>query len=183
MGRYAALLRGINVGGKNMLPMKLLAELFSLAGCTEVVTYIQSGNVVFSASAAVAKRVGNAVSRGIEAQLGLRVPVVVRSAEEMAAVVRGNPFAEPVGGLHVMFLGDRPSADAVAGLDAERSPGDRFVVAGADIYLALENGVARTKLTNAYFDSRLKTVSTLRSWRTVVTLAEMAGVEGLQDLS
>lgn len=175
MGRYVALLRGINVGGKNMLPMKALAEMFEVAGCAEVVTYIQSGNVVFNASAPLAKRMSKLISLAIAAQLGMRVPVVVRSAAEMAAAVRGNPFAEPVTGLHVMFLGEAPSEGAVAGLDGNRSPGDQFVVVGAEIYLALGNGAGNTKLTNAYFDTKLKTVSTMRNLRTVLTLTEMSG--------
>jgi uncharacterized protein (DUF1697 family) len=175
-GKHVALLRGINVGGKNMLPMKELAGLFVAAGCGEVVTYIQSGNVVFCADDKVAGGVQNAITKQVELQFGLKVPVVLRTASEMQAAIRGNPFlkagaAEEM--LHVSFLADRPGPDLVAGLDAMRSAPDEFAVVGREIYMKLVTGAAKTKLTNAYFDSKLKTVSTMRNWRTVLKLAEM----------
>jgi len=178
MGMTAvALLRGINVGGKNKLPMAVLASLFEKAGCTGVRTYIQSGNVVFKAAAGVERKIAAAVSKAIQAKCGMTVPVVVRTGAQLAAAVKANPFLKKgvkVETLHVMFLADPPAAAQVAGLDSNRSPGDAFIVRGGEIYLHLPNGAARTKLTNAYFDAKLKTVSTMRNWRTVLTLAEMA---------
>lgn len=174
---HVALLRGINVGGRNKLPMVELAQVFVESGAGNVRTYIQSGNVVFTAAAAVTKGIGAAVAGLIEKRFGLRVPVVVRSAGEMEGVLAGNPFLRKgaeVATLHVAFLADRPEARRVAALDANRSPGDSFAVAGREIYLHLPNGVARTKLTNDYFDRALGTVSTVRNWRTVETLAGMA---------
>ncbi len=175
--RYVALLRGINVGGKNMLPMKDLAAMFVAAGCGDVATYIQSGNVVFSAEEKLAAGLGGVIAKRVEEWFGLRVPVVLRSAEELDAVIRGNPFLRdgaPEEMLHVCFLADLPSAQMIAGLDANRSAPDEFALVGREIYMRLPNGMARTKLTNAYFDSKLKTVSTMRNWRTVLKLAEMA---------
>ena len=171
-----ALLRGINVGGKIMLPMKALAEMFAAAGCRDVKTYIQSGNVVFRYGRK--KDVAGVVRAEIEKQFGLKVPVVVRSAAEMVKVLAENPFLDAAldeAWLHVMFLDDKPTAAMVAGLDADRSKPDEFVVKGREVYLHLPNGAAKTKLTNAYFDSKLKTVGTQRNWRTVKTLAEMMG--------
>jgi uncharacterized protein (DUF1697 family) len=179
--RYVALLRGINVGGKNMLPMKDLAAMFSKAGCAEVTTYIQSGNVVFCAEDKLVAELSAGIAKQVEARFGLRVPVVLRTAAEIDAVIRANPFLTnpPLKSgakeemLHVCFLADRPGKDLVAGLDAGRSAPDAFAVVGRDIYMQLVNGVSGTKLTNAYFDSKLKTVSTMRNWRTVLKLAEM----------
>ena len=174
--RYVALLRGINVGGKNMLPMKQLAMIFEAAGCSDVETYIQSGNVVFKAEARIMRGLAAALFSQIEEQFGCKVPVVLRSVTELRAAVDNNPFliaGSPAELLHVCFLADLPAAGLVAGLDAQRSPGDRFSVVGREIYMELPNGVGRTKLTNAYFDSKLKTVSTLRNWRTVLKLMEM----------
>lgn len=174
--KCVALLRGINVGGKNMLPMKELAAIFTKAGCRDVSTYIQSGNVVFTADAKVIAGLAQTVAKQVEARFGLRVPVVLRTAAELEAVVRANPFlkagSEPEM-LHVSFLADLPSAPIIAGLDINRSAPDAFAVVGRQIYMLLPNGVARTKLTNAYFDSKLKTVSTMRNWRTVLKLAEL----------
>jgi len=170
-GTYVVLLRGINVGGRNVLPMRQLAAMCSELGGREVRTYIQSGNVVLAATAELALRLPDELASLIEARAGLGVPVVLRSARELEAVER----RADVGHLHVMFLADTPSPEAVARLDPGRSPGDAFVARGREIYLHCPNGVARSKLTSQYFDSRLGTVTTARNWRTVLKLAEMAG--------
>ena len=174
---HIALLRGINVGGKNKLPMRQLVSIFAAAGCRDVRTYIQSGNVVYSAEAQLASRIPAEIKKQVAAQCGFEVPVVTRTAEELAEVVASNPYAKPdVDGkaLHVAFLADRPSATEVTALDPDRSPPDEFAVVGREIYLRCPNGLARTKLTNAYFDSRLATTSTVRNWRTTLKLLEMA---------
>jgi uncharacterized protein (DUF1697 family) len=174
--KHAALLRAINVGGNNKLPMKELAAIFVAAGCRDVCTYIQSGNVVFSAPAAVLKTLAQTISQHIGKDFGYRVPVTIRSHEQLDAVVRGNPFlkaGEPENALHVVFLTDSPGADAVARLDPQRSPPDRFVVAGQEIYLHLLNGAGQSKITNAWLDSKLSTISTSRNWNTVLKLHAM----------
>ena len=176
LASHLALLRGINVGGKNKLPMTDLREMFVAVGCREVRTYIQSGNVIFQADADVLASLPSAVAALIAERTGYRVPVVIRSAEQLAAVIHDNPV-RAVGAaeetLHVLFLADRPSAAGIAALDPDRCPPDAFVVQGQEIYLRLPNGMARTKLTNDYFDSRLSTVSTARNWRTVTTLLDL----------
>jgi len=174
--KHVALLRGINVGGKNMLPMKELAAMFVKAGCVDVVTYIQSGNVVFSAEDKVVAGLSGAIAKQVEARFGIQVSVVLRTAAEINAVIRGNPFLETGANeemLHVCFLAEQPGKDLVAGLDVGRSVPDAFDVVGREIYMQLVNGVSGTKLTNVYFDSKLKTVSTMRNWRTVLKLAEL----------
>jgi uncharacterized protein (DUF1697 family) len=160
-----------------MLPMKDLARMFADAGCTDVCTYIQSGNVVFEAPAG-APGFADLVARNIEKRFGFRVPVILRTSKEIAKIVRDNPFlqaglAEKT--LHVYFLADAPDARAIAGLDPGRSAPDAFQVRGQEIYLHLPNGMARTKLTNAYFDSKLSTTCTARNWATILKIAEMMG--------
>ena len=172
--KYVALLRGINVGGKHRLPMKQLVAIVGEVGATQVETYIQSGNVVFAASRAVATRLANATASVIAERFGFDTPVIVRSADEVTAIVRDNPFfaqgADP-DTLHVAFLADVPPASAIATLEPTRSPPDAFVVCGAAVYLQLPNGTARSKLTNDWFDRKLGTRSTIRNWRTVLELA------------
>jgi uncharacterized protein (DUF1697 family) len=90
--KHVALLRAINVGGKNNVPMKALVEIFTSAGCTEVQTYIQSGNVVFSASGPVLTKLPTLVSAAILKQCGCQVPVVLRTASELRAALGKNPF-------------------------------------------------------------------------------------------
>lgn len=173
---FVALLRGINVGAKNRVKMSDLIEVFSGAGCVDVRAYIQSGNLVFGASKKVAEALPRTAAAAIAERFGFRVPVVLRSAEQMRKTALGNPYlkagAEPAG-LFVGFLADTPDRRAVAGLDPQRSPGDRYEVRGGDIYMHLTTGAADTKLTNAYFDSALKTICTVRNWRTVLKLVEM----------
>ena len=124
---HIALLRGINVGGRHKLPMKTLVEIFDEAGCTDVKTYIQSGNVVYGAEPELAARIPAVVKASIRERCGFEVPVVTRTAEDLRGVVAGNPFLrEGVDEktLHVAFLADLPAEDAVAALDPRRSPPD-----------------------------------------------------------
>ena len=177
MPTWVALLRGINVGGKNLLPMTDLARLFEGSGCGGVRTYIQSGNVLFTASRAMAEKLPDLIGTGIAERFGYRIPVVLRTVGELGETIRHNPFPEagaPENWLHVMFLANQPDARRVAALDPLRSPPDAFAVRGREIYLQCPNGVGNTKLTNAYFDSRLATIGTGRNWRTVLKLFELA---------
>jgi uncharacterized protein (DUF1697 family) len=175
---YLALLRGINVGGKNKLPMKDLVEIFIEAGCESVRTYIQSGNVIFRASPGVSARVSGQITTQIAKNFGYRTPVILRTAEQLRDVISNNPFLKAGAAedtLHVMFLADLPSHVSVDNLDPDRSPPDTFIVRGQEVYLQLPNGVAGTKLSNNYFDSKLTTTSTGRNWRTVTKLLELMG--------
>ena len=178
--RAVALLRGVNVGGKNKLPMKDLCAFFVDAGCTEVKNYIQSGNVIFRADAKVLKSLPGTIEARISERFGFSLPVILRTHEEIAKIVRENPYVargDDEKQLHVVFLRDVPARDLVDALDPQRSPPDEFTVRGGEIYLSLVNGAAKTKLTNAWMDSKLKTISTGRNWRTVLTLYSLSGPE------
>ena len=172
---HVALFRGINVGGKNKLAMRDLVALFEKAGAEDVRSYIQSGNVLFRASAELVKALPTQLADQIAAKHGVRTSLTLRTGEELAAVVRDNPYLRDGAStelLHVLFLADAPDAARTASLDPNRSPPDAFTVSGREIYLHVHS-MARTKLTNAYFDSKLKTIGTARNWRTVLTLLEL----------
>ena len=173
---HVALLRGVNLGGKNRLAMKHLTRVCEGLGCGDVRTYLQSGNVVYRTAPELAGGMQTRLRAALAAELGLDVPVVTRDARGLRAVVERSPYIarglDPAT-VHVAFLADLPEAPLVAALDRDRSPGDAFEVDGADVHLHLPNGVARTKLTNAWFDARLRTVSTVRNWNTVTALAAM----------
>jgi uncharacterized protein (DUF1697 family) len=171
---HLALLRGINVGGKAKLPMKELSAIFATTGATNVRTFIQSGNVIFEAAAP--EKVAAAVTLEIARIYSYPGRIVLRTAAELKTAYKANPFANagaPLETLHVYFLADKPDPAAVKSLDPDRSPGDSFAIRNREIYLHLPNGMARTKLTNAWFDSKLKTVSTARNWNTVAKLVEL----------
>lgn len=118
------------------------------------------------------------IAIAIAERFGFHAPIVTRTAAEIGEVAQSNPFlrdgAAPAT-LHVAFLAATPSAARVGALDPDRSPPDRFAVHGREIYLHCPTGLARTKLTNDYFDRRLSTTSTVRNWRTVLKLLELTG--------
>jgi uncharacterized protein (DUF1697 family) len=156
--------------------MLVLVRMLEDAGCTDVRTYIQSGNAVFEADARCAAGLAAELTKAIAKKLDLRIPVILRSATELQAVARRHPFlqtAKSTDFLHVIFLADRPTAARVAALDPNRSPPDTFQVQGREIYVHCPQGAGRTKLTNAWFDTTLATVSTMRNWKTVLALADM----------
>ncbi len=175
---HVALLRGVNVGGRNILAMSELAALFEEAGCEGVRTFIQSGNVLFAATEALARQLPGRIASRLEERHGLRVAVIPRTAAELGRVLARNPFlgagANPKR-LHVAFLSAAPGRAAVARLDPARSPPDAFAVEGREIYLSLANGAGRTRLTNDYLERTLGVSSTLRNWNTVQKLAAMMG--------
>lgn len=178
MPGYVALLRGINVGGRNKVPMRELASLVTATGGDDVQTYLQSGNVIFDVGADLAGTISETIATSISERFGFRVPVLLRSTRQMAEVVRHNPLRGSGTDLddeklHVLFLAHRPDPVRVAALDPERSSGETFVVRGQEIYLHLPNGAARTKLTNAYFDAKLGLTTSQRNWRTVTKLLEL----------
>ncbi|MCA9524518.1 MAG: DUF1697 domain-containing protein [Myxococcales bacterium] len=172
-----ALLRGINVGGKNKLAMSILREIFEEIGCRAVTSYIQSGNVVFRADPELAVGVSPLISRALRERFGLAVPLVTRTLRDWRAMVAANPFLtanrDPKK-LHVAFLAQAPDASRVATLDPDRSPPDELSVRGAEVYLYCPNGMARSKLTTTYLDSRLQTTSTVRNWNTILALLSLA---------
>lgn len=176
MVSYVALLRGINVGGRNKVRMEDLQRLVRAAGHTDVSTYIQSGNVVFTG----ARRATSAVEADLEGRLeklaGCAVSVMVRTGREMASVLDANPFAgddvDPTK-VHVLFLKEPPSAQAPA-LDARAFEPERCAVRGREVFLYYPNGLGRATLTTALLERRLGTAGTARNWNTVTTLAAMA---------
>jgi uncharacterized protein (DUF1697 family) len=168
---HVALLRGINVAGKNKLPMKDLVQIFEAAGCTDVKTFIASGNVIFHAKSVTG--LAEKISAAIKKKFQLQVPVVLRTARELEAAADNNPFDDEEK-THLMFLADKPAKSAVGKLAPPCADGEDFAVVGDNVYLYLPHGVGRTKLSNAYFDRALDTVSTLRNYRTVRKLVALA---------
>ena len=173
MTTYLAFLRGVNVGGENKLRMQDLVDLFSAAGCKNVRTYIQSGNVIFTADVKLVAKLAARIAEQIQERFGYQTPVILRTAAQLQSILLNPPFKDSAETLHVMLLAQVPNALRVKTLEPHRSPPDEFAVIGQEVYLKLPNGAARTKLTNAYFDSRLATVGTMRNWRTLTKLLEM----------
>ena len=170
---YAALLRGINVGGNNTLPMDEVRTLCHDLGHLDVITYLQSGNVVF-ASGGDPKEIVAGMEGSITERSGLKVAVLLRTHRELVTVAAGSPFdPDDPKKLHVLFLNDCPKAASLASLDPDRSPGDEYYAAGRDLYLHFPSGSGRTKLTLDYFERRLGVTGTARNWNTLLKLVEL----------
>ena len=170
---YAAFLRAVNVGGRGKLPMKQLAPMFEACGCSGVRTFIQSGNVVFRASPKVVKSLVRQLGDSIESNFAFRPAILLRSLLEMEAVFERNPFPGHEEESFVFFLESEPSPAAMASIDPQRSPDDRFVLVGKQLYVHYAGRSSDSKLTGAYLESKLKVGATARNWRTVRSVLEL----------
>ncbi|MFV2113571.1 DUF1697 domain-containing protein [Micromonospora sp. LOL_025] len=177
MDRWVALLRGVNVGGAKVA-MADLRRLVTGLGHDDVRTYLQSGNVVFGSTVRDADALARGIERAIADELGLTVPVLVRSGRELAAVAGGNPYADREDDptrLLVVFLATAPGRSAVDALAVPGGENLAFTVAGRDVYLHYpDGGYGRSKFTNNHLEKKLGVVATTRNWRSVRTLAEMS---------
>ncbi len=175
-GPVAALLRGINVGGRSLIPMTGLKDALAEAGLPDVRTYLQSGNLIVPPSPRSPDETAAIIEVAIADRFGKQVRVVTRTGDQMTDICFRNPFAgsgvEPKF-QHVVFLEKPPATSQVGGLDPERSPSDRFEVSGCEIYVEYPNGSGRSKLDLAYFEKVLGVAGTARNWNTVAKLAEL----------
>ncbi len=174
--RQIVLLRGINIGPRNRVAMPALRELLTGAGFDDVRTYVQSGNVVLST-----RRKERAVARACEeliaSELGLEIPVVVRTRDELAEIVRRNPLGEVADDpkrYQVSFLEAEPDPRALEKLSELAVAGERIEAIGREIYAWHPDGVARSKLWAGLAGKSLGVKATARNWTTVTTLLEMA---------
>jgi uncharacterized protein (DUF1697 family) len=170
---YVALLRGINVGGKAMVPMADLRETCASMGCEDVVTYIQSGNVVLR-SPLRADKLQAALGAAIGERFGFEPAVMIRTAEEMAAVVARNPHpGADEKHLHVGFLHAAPDTATEGCLGTIDCAPEQVAVVGRELYLHLPNGMGRAALPVKMERCLRPTPVTVRNWRTVTKLVEL----------
>ncbi|HVW32793.1 MAG TPA: DUF1697 domain-containing protein, partial [Acidimicrobiia bacterium] len=168
------LLRGINVGGAGKLPMAALRETCARLGCEDIVTYIQSGNVVLR-SRLPAARLRTALAAAIETGFGFAPEVMVRTAQELAAVVAANPYpGADTGGVHVGFLHEPPGAAARRCLTGLDGAAERITAAGRELYYLLPNGMGRADLPVKVERCIRPAPVTVRNWNTVTKLAELS---------
>ncbi len=176
MTPYIALLRGINVAGKNKLPMAELKTLSRGLELNAVETYIQSGNMVFTAGVGAAT-IAAWLKGAIQDQFGYDVPVQVWSAADWDIMKTANPFAGDkyldAAHLHVTLLEKGVDEAQATGVLATINTTDRFHVIGRAVYLFCPQGYGRTKLTNGVIEKKLGTSATTRNWRTVGILGDM----------
>lgn len=171
---WVGLLRGVNIGPRNRIAMADLRALVDDLGLGPARTYIASGNVLLHAPKAGRAKLARALQEAIVDATGLDVPVVLRTAAELRAVVDNHPFGRDTSHTYVTFLDGKPTAACVARIDAKAVEPDRFVVRGSDVYLHYPNLVTGSRLTGALLERSLGVAGTARNWRTTVRLAELA---------
>jgi uncharacterized protein (DUF1697 family) len=178
MKTFISMLRGINLGAKNRIAMPALKSLYESLGLANVVTYVQSGNIVFKSAITDESQLAASIAAEITRVLSLDIPVLVRDRTCFARLVTGNPFlpqhAEDPTKLHITFLADVPSAELVTRLTLPPGCGDEFMLEERELYLFCPGGYGETKLSNSFFERKLKMVATTRNWKTVTALYEMA---------
>ena len=176
--KYISLLRGINVSGQKKIIMKDLKALYESLGFKNVVTYIQSGNVIFDSDSdgdgsdedVIAK-----IQSTITKQYGFDVPVQVREASYFENIIEACPFSELdliEEGMRVMvtFLADVPSEENIVKLMAYVKEPERLVLVGKEVYLHCPNGYGTTKLNNNFIEKKLGVGATTRNWKTILKL-------------
>jgi uncharacterized protein (DUF1697 family) len=175
---WVALVRGINLGRARRLAMADLRSLLEGLGCEEVRTLLQSGNAVFATTGRrSAGKLEDEIAAALDRDLGLPVDVLVRSAGDLAKVVKGNPFAKAgvdVKQLHASFLSAKPAAKAVSGVDPKDFEPDEFAFGDRVVYLRLPTGVAGSRIPLRDWEQQLGVRATMRTWNTVTRLNELA---------
>lgn len=179
MKTYIAILRGINVSGQKKMLMAGLKALFESLKFKEVLTYIQSGNVIFKGDGKWADQdLANKIERAIKGKYGFEVPVIIRSAEEIRKIITSCPFRKETipeaKRMHVVFLSAIPAKTDVESISAIDYAPDRFIVSGKEVFLHIPDSYAKTKLCNQFFEKKLKVTATTRNWNTVNKLLELA---------
>jgi uncharacterized protein (DUF1697 family) len=174
---YIALFRGINVGGKNSLPMKELVVILESMGARKIKTYIQSGNAVFQSAEKNLSQFSKRLTAEIKERRGFEPHVIIVGLDAIEKAMADNPFPEAEAdpsSLHLGFLASAPKNPNLQKLDNLRKESERFHLSGRVFYLHAPEGVGRSKLA-ASAEKLLGTPMTDRNWRTVCKIKEMAG--------
>ena len=174
--KYAAFLRGINVGGKNKIKMEILREACAALGFENVKTYINSGNIVFETAKADDTKIADRIEKAIEQEFGLKIKTMVRTRAEIEGIVENNPFDgqfENDKDLHVFFLDEELPEEKRDLLLSNNSETEMFAVRGREIYCLLRVSVPDSLMGKDYIGKKLKVSATARNWRTVNKILEL----------
>ncbi len=179
MNTYISILRGINVSGHKLIKMDALKNIFQKLGLQDVQTYIQSGNVVFRSAEKDNGKLEKAIAKKITETFDFDVPVLVLPLKKLEQVFSSNPFLkgrnEDITKLHVTFLSEVPLQENIDLLKAGSYGTDEFTVVNDVVYLFCPDGYGNTKLSNTFFESKLKVSATTRNWKTITELVKIAG--------
>jgi uncharacterized protein (DUF1697 family) len=178
MNTFIIVLRGVNVGGKNRVKMRLLENALDIPAFENVQTFIQSGNIVLNTRDVDAARAEAIIHETILEHFNLDITVLVRNLPEWEELYENNPFInqgyEDIDKMHVTFLSSFPQQDLKDKVEGMSFMMDEFKIEGKHIYLYCPNGYARSKLTNTFFEKHLEVKTTSRNWKTVSKLRLLA---------
>ena len=178
--KYISLLRGINVSGQKRIQMADLAKVYESIKLTDVKTYIQSGNVVFSAPESFAEKLRSKIEKAIQKAYGFKADVVLRTAEEWQQILKSNPFLKkakkPEDQLYVALLRET-AEDQTAELLPYCKAKEKFVFSGRELYLHYPEKFGATKLTLQVIENKLGAIATVRNWNTMQALGELADTD------
>ena len=170
MKRYVSFLRGINLSGQKLIKMEALKALFEALAFKNVVTYIQSGNVVFDVRATDTSKLQDKIEKHLLKELGYEVRTIVRSVEDIQAIVDANPFPDFASDekrkLHVTMMAVVPDAAKLSLLKAVLLPDEEIEVIERELYM-LTPSYGNTKLSNNFVEKKLGLVATTRNWATM----------------
>ncbi len=174
--RYVALLRGINVTGKNMIKMETLRATFESLGFKNVKSYINSGNLIFETTKTDDAKLAKKIHVAIQKEFGFDISVMVRPMAEIEEIVAWNPFAgqfESHKDVHVFFLNNRLTDEQEVRLLEQGNENEKFAILGRHIACLLKIHITDSAVGKGFIDKKLKVAATGRNWRTVKTLVEM----------
>jgi uncharacterized protein (DUF1697 family) len=179
MTTYISILRGINVSGQKLIRMTDLEKLYEGLGFSDIITYIQSGNVIFRTGIIYSARELSAIiEEVIQQKYGFNVPVIIRTLEEMKAIIESNPFQKGSGNipekLYITFLDEKPQFTNIEKINHFDYLPDKFIIIEREVYLDCAGGYGTTRLSNTFFENKLKVKATTRNWNTVNKLVELA---------
>lgn len=177
MKTYIALLRGINVSGHNIINMDALKGALGDLNFSAIRTYIQSGNILFETDRTDTNHLAKMIGETILEHFGCSVPVIIRNQPELEFISKNNPFLrgrlENTENLYVSFLTETPEDTKVKKIMEIKFLPDEFIISGNEIYLFCPDGYGRTKLSNQFFENKLKTTATTRNWKTILKLKQL----------
>ncbi len=180
---YIALLRGINVGGGKAIRMPELLMAFEGLGFKKVVTYVQSGNVVFEGGDYDPKKIALLVENAIKHKFGFKIKVIIRTAGELEKIVSGNPLLKhpeiEFDKLHITFLANMPDERLVLKLHMPKKKNEQYTISGREVYLHCPDGYGKTRLNNQAFEKKLAMPATTRNWKTINALLEISKSKNL----
>lgn len=182
MNTYIALLRGINVSGQKKIKMAELKAMFENIGFTSVVTYIQSGNVIFSSEDKDIKQIELSIYNAIKSDFNFEVPVLVITNQLLKKIHENNPYFHRIENgeilankMYFTMLKDMSSSETINTLNTSTYAPEEFVITKEVVYFHAINGYGKTKLNNNFFEKKLKCRATTRNLKTVQKLLELSG--------